>query len=352
MRFSSAVRINSALLPFLFASAKNILVLVGDNNQLAFSPSSVAADVGDIVEFQFRSKNHSVTQSSFANPCQILTTPAGLDSGFQFVNPAATLVPQWSITISDVFPLWFFCAQTTHCQEVGMVFSVNANELGSETFAAFQARAMAAASSTSSAVSSPASNAVDSTGTTPFTASGTALTSSTTPSSPDSPVVVKKMNLAGPITGGVVGGLALLAGLGILLYWTRRRRERSDVAVFRSEVLDIEKEPFTLPVPFTAMNGSTQNQRKLADGEKQLSPAQQMGVIRQQIRDLTEQAVARGPGESMPEDLTGQPNSANSQVLDAIRMLRGQMHALEQQFQAIGHTREDELPQYTAGPSS
>ncbi|KAJ6588962.1 hypothetical protein B0H19DRAFT_1302792 [Mycena capillaripes] len=286
MRFASAVRINGALLPVLFASAKNILVLVGDNNQLAFSPSSVSAALGDNAVFTFMSKNHSVTQSSFANPCQNLPLSPGLESGFQFIaDPAATMLfPQWSFNITDVVPLWFFCAQTTHCQEVGMVFSINANELGSETFAAFQARAMAAALSTSSAVSSPASSGASS------TASSTALTSSTTvtPSNTDSPVVIKKMNLAGPI-------------------------------------------------------------RKLADGEKKLSTAQQMGVIQQEIRDLTEQAAASGLGE---EGSTGRPNSTNAQVLDAIRMLGGQVQALEQQLQGIGQARADEPPQYTAGPSS
>lgn len=58
----------------------------------------------------------SVTQSTFANPCGIQTTPAqGIDSGFQFVAPNATDLPQWSFTIdNDTTPLWFFCAQTTY----------------------------------------------------------------------------------------------------------------------------------------------------------------------------------------------------------------------------------------------
>ncbi|KAJ7905791.1 hypothetical protein B0H14DRAFT_2301620, partial [Mycena olivaceomarginata] len=131
----------------------------GPRLQLAFSPTNVTAAVGDTIQFQFQSKNHSVTQSTFANPCQIQTSPSlGIDSGFQFVAAGSTELPQWSFTLQDIVPLWFFCAQTipaNHCQH-GMVFSLNANEEGSESTAAFQARALASGdgSSSSSAASS------------------------------------------------------------------------------------------------------------------------------------------------------------------------------------------------------
>ena len=45
---------------------------------LTFSLFQTAA-VGDIVEFTFHPKNHSVTQSSFAEPCTPL--PGGFDTG-------------------------------------------------------------------------------------------------------------------------------------------------------------------------------------------------------------------------------------------------------------------------------
>lgn len=143
MRFSLVATV---FIPVLSAAADNILVAVGANNQLAFSPSNVTANVGDTITFQFQSKNHSVTQSTFPSPCQIQTTPAqGIDSGFQFVAPGSNELPEWSFTLNNASaPLWFFCAQTIpadHCQ-MGMVFSVNANPTSAKSFAVYQQNAM------------------------------------------------------------------------------------------------------------------------------------------------------------------------------------------------------------------
>jgi hypothetical protein len=147
MHFSTAV---FALASALVASAADIQVLVGDSG-LAFTPPSVTAASGDRINFEFRSKNHSVTQSTFANPCALMTTPqTGVDSGFQAVAAGATAFPQWSITIDDpTTPLWFFCAQTVpinHCQS-GMVFAVNAPP--DKTFDAYQAKAKASSTNSS-----------------------------------------------------------------------------------------------------------------------------------------------------------------------------------------------------------
>jgi hypothetical protein len=144
MRFSPVAAL---FIPVLSAAAgNNILVTVGGNNLLAFSPTNITAEVGDTVTFQFQSKNHSVTQSTFATPCEIQTTPAqGIDSGFQPVPTGSTELPQWSFTMDNAStPLWFFCAQTIpadHCQ-MGMVFSVNANPDSAKSFAVYQAAAM------------------------------------------------------------------------------------------------------------------------------------------------------------------------------------------------------------------
>ncbi|KAJ7272049.1 Cupredoxin [Mycena haematopus] len=161
MRFSLAVA--AALLPVLSVSAADILVLVGANGQLAFSPSNVTAEVGDTIAFQFQAKNHSVTQSTFPNPCAIQTTPAqGIDSGFQFVSNTSTTLPQWSFTVDNAStPLWFFCAQTipvNHCQ-MGMVFSVNANPNSAKSFAVYQQAAMGNAPAVESAAAAALSAA-------------------------------------------------------------------------------------------------------------------------------------------------------------------------------------------------
>jgi len=156
MRFSLAVAAAAALAPVLYVSAQtNHLVLVGAGDALVYSPSNITAAQGDTVSFQFTSKNHSVTQSSFAAPCTRL--PGGVDSLFQLVPAGATQLPEWTITINNASsPLWFFCAQTIpadHCA-AGMVFSINATPL--KTFDAFQAAAKLTGTTASGASSGAA----------------------------------------------------------------------------------------------------------------------------------------------------------------------------------------------------
>ncbi|PPQ99994.1 hypothetical protein CVT26_009276 [Gymnopilus dilepis] len=163
MRFSVVA---ATLLSSAVVNAADILVKVGANNGLVFDPSNITAQAGDTISFQFQGKNHSVTQSTFASPCERMTTPSlGVDSGFMPVASGAPSLPQWSITVNNAStPLWFFCAQTTpvdHCQK-GMVFAVNAPP--AKSFAQFQQAAMnsnstAAASGSGSAASPAATGA-------------------------------------------------------------------------------------------------------------------------------------------------------------------------------------------------
>ncbi|KAH6892834.1 Cupredoxin, partial [Coprinopsis sp. MPI-PUGE-AT-0042] len=114
-------------------------IVVGGEGALTYEPSTLQAKIGDTVTFQFQSKNHTATRSTFANPCQAVQ--GGFRSGFRpFSDTAAAADLQFSITINDTNPIWGFCAQGTHCQN-GMVFSINAPTSGAETFATFQAKA-------------------------------------------------------------------------------------------------------------------------------------------------------------------------------------------------------------------
>ncbi|KAJ7670076.1 hypothetical protein DFH06DRAFT_936378, partial [Mycena polygramma] len=106
---------------------------------LTFLPSNITAAVGDKVTFQFLSRNHSVTQSSFASPCAPLAK--SVDSGFQPIGINTTAFPEFSSTLKNASaPLFFFSAQTGYCKQ-GMVFSINANPNSAKSFAAFQANA-------------------------------------------------------------------------------------------------------------------------------------------------------------------------------------------------------------------
>ncbi|KAF9244249.1 Cupredoxin [Melanogaster broomeanus] len=127
------------------STATDHKVVVGGST-LTFTPSNITAQVGDTVTFQFMQKNHTATQSTFANPCRELTSTStsgqiGFDSGYMPVSTGATTFPTYTIQVNDTTPIWVYCKQAGHCGQ-GMVFAVNAAQTGDNTFSAFQARAM------------------------------------------------------------------------------------------------------------------------------------------------------------------------------------------------------------------
>ncbi|KAI0882553.1 uncharacterized protein GGS22DRAFT_46234 [Annulohypoxylon maeteangense] len=149
MQFTTA-----ALLTLLgAASAQKVhVVSVGSTNgTLAFSPDNVKADVGDMLQFQFRGGNHSVAQSNFDNPCSPIaahTNTTGIFSGYQPVaaSQAMGMIPTYSVMVSAKTPLWFYCSQAKHCQ-AGMVMVVNENTTAnsSRSLTAFKTLAKAQA---------------------------------------------------------------------------------------------------------------------------------------------------------------------------------------------------------------
>ncbi|KAK0502337.1 hypothetical protein EDD18DRAFT_1100794 [Armillaria luteobubalina] len=110
-----------------------------------FNPANVTASVGDVITFEFSGApgNHSITQSSLANPCTPLS--GGFDSGWVFI-PAAGTPPQWNLTITNTSsPIWFYCKQlvpSPHCK-AGMVGAINAQTTGSASFDTFVSNAEA-----------------------------------------------------------------------------------------------------------------------------------------------------------------------------------------------------------------
>lgn len=144
MRFSVFSAASTLLAATSIVSAATIDVLVGNQGALTYEPSTVTAKQGDIINFKFMSKNHTVTQSTFTSPC--VAKPQGVDSGFQFIQAGASGSATWSITINnDTAPLWFFCNQGPHCK-AGMVFSVNPT--AEKTMDAFKASAAAGGGAT------------------------------------------------------------------------------------------------------------------------------------------------------------------------------------------------------------
>ncbi|KAH8998300.1 Cupredoxin [Lactarius hatsudake] len=197
MRFTLASAALATIAAATSASAADIQVQVGSNG-LSFSPNSVNASVGDTVSFVFFPKNHTVTQSSFAAPCQPLAS--GIDSGFQPVAAGATTAPSFSVTINATTPLWFYCRQSSHC-ESGMVFAVNPT--ANKSFETFQATAKA-----SSSDGTPPSAASSASGSTASSPSSTSTGSSSSSTGKSNSALTTNAR-----AGGLLAALGMVAGI-------------------------------------------------------------------------------------------------------------------------------------------
>lgn len=82
---------------------------------LSYSPDTVTAAQGDVVEFTFGS-GHNVVSGSFDSPCQ----PSG---GIYSGNPNDGDI--FSVTVNNTDPVWIYCSVPHHC-ESGMAMVINA----------------------------------------------------------------------------------------------------------------------------------------------------------------------------------------------------------------------------------
>ncbi|KAL2143644.1 hypothetical protein VTI28DRAFT_10151 [Corynascus sepedonium] len=118
-----------AALTSLASAQKMWSVTVAANGNLKFSPEKLVAQPGEWVQFQFQAGNHTVTQSTFDQPCQPIgmhSNVTGFHSGYVPVAASAAegMYPTYSIQINDTKPIWLYCAQGKHCEN-GMVMVIN-----------------------------------------------------------------------------------------------------------------------------------------------------------------------------------------------------------------------------------
>ncbi|KAF2740816.1 hypothetical protein EJ04DRAFT_424239 [Polyplosphaeria fusca] len=131
----------------------HVVQVGGPNGSTEFLPNNVKAMPGDLVQFQFNVKNHSVVQSTFDQPCipiqnVMANKTDAFFSGFMLSNhtfgsPSTAGVLTYTVRVMDEKPIWFYCSQAKHCQS-GMVGAINAAETGNKTVAAFAQLAGAA----------------------------------------------------------------------------------------------------------------------------------------------------------------------------------------------------------------
>ncbi|MCJ1403148.1 hypothetical protein MMC11_006371 [Xylographa trunciseda] len=120
--FMGGSTVTSVMATAPMATGTTHMVTVGGSTNI-FSPNSVAAMVGDFIEFTFMATNHSLTQSTFNTPCIKLV--GGIDTG-AMVNVGGMVAPPPHITIqiTTTTALFFFSQQVGVCG-MGMVFSIN-----------------------------------------------------------------------------------------------------------------------------------------------------------------------------------------------------------------------------------
>ncbi|KAF1919812.1 hypothetical protein BDU57DRAFT_443266 [Ampelomyces quisqualis] len=118
--------IKSTILPTirtrLHRRQNQIIPVVVGGPQDTFVPNSVAAAVGDIVQFQFSNGNHTVTQSAADAACRPLD--GGIHSGHIPFSDNQTDVGTFNMPVTSTEPMFLYCATGPHCQ-LGQVMVVN-----------------------------------------------------------------------------------------------------------------------------------------------------------------------------------------------------------------------------------
>ncbi|KAI4859635.1 hypothetical protein F4820DRAFT_155793 [Hypoxylon rubiginosum] len=111
---------------FKIAAANKIIPVVVGGPQDTFVPNTVAAAVGDIIQFQFSNGNHTVTQSAADSPCQPLqaTVATAIHSGHIPFQDGQTTVGTFNMPVTSADTMFLYCATGPHCQE-GQVMVVN-----------------------------------------------------------------------------------------------------------------------------------------------------------------------------------------------------------------------------------
>jgi len=121
------------------STSSQINIDVAFNGNFVYNPNNVTAAVGTLVTFYFPGGTtaHSVTQSTFQNPCTYLTADANNSSSVAGFDSGLVTASTFTLNVTDTQPIWFHCKQLTHCG-TGMVGSINAPTTPGNTFQDFQ----------------------------------------------------------------------------------------------------------------------------------------------------------------------------------------------------------------------
>ncbi|KAL8785619.1 MAG: hypothetical protein Q9213_003273 [Squamulea squamosa] len=154
----------------------HVVKVSNKKGDLTFEPNNLQVPPGDMVQFHFYPKNHSVVQSTFDQPCEPINnnnaSVPGFFSGFMPVKPDAGMKPSYTIMVNDTKPIWYYCSQGKHCQQkmVGVINPPAANK--SRTIESFGELASKATANLSPGQSSSATSSSYSPGSSGSSGSG------------------------------------------------------------------------------------------------------------------------------------------------------------------------------------
>ncbi|KAJ5754160.1 uncharacterized protein N7511_008313 [Penicillium nucicola] len=189
-------------------------VLVGPKtNPHQYVPSSITANVGDTIVFEFYPTNHSVVRADYLAPCvysdkNLFYSPNMLPDGLLDGDP-----PTYSLRVNDTKPTFFYCTAIDSCLKNGMVGVINPS--ANQTFTSQYNAALKATLMLTPGEPYPAEGSGSTT-----TNTNPSATESATHSSSSS----KHGLSAGAIAGIVVAGVAFLIILVALFFVLGRNR--------------------------------------------------------------------------------------------------------------------------------
>lgn len=105
------------------AQAETIRVKATEDDK--FEPNDIDAKKGDVVEFVFEPKNHSVVAGNYDVPCSPLQIGEGFWSGF-IDSDKGEADKVFRVTINNTDPIVFYSSQGNECPD-GMVGIINGN---------------------------------------------------------------------------------------------------------------------------------------------------------------------------------------------------------------------------------
>lgn len=206
--------------------------IAAGQNGFSFTPATVQADVGDVIEWQFYPSNHSVARAAYEYPCipyeDVGTGNVGFWSGFEPVSQILEDPPNFQVTVNDSNPIFFYCSAPGACINDGMVGVINptANET-------LQIQVEFAKNSTimiSPGQSFPSEGASS----TSASATATATSTSTSTASATSTAVATSSSSGsklstGAIVGIAIGGAAVAILAAAVLYLCGRQKTISEI---------------------------------------------------------------------------------------------------------------------------